>query len=201
MGFYYYWDWPLGPDGEPMVDKEYVGAKRGWDAAVRQYLKSYSREGCDSPFLVDQYVRRAVAEGRRISEDLVYWQEQWDIPEAQARTADQGQLARLLGHDCCDGVEQRERRVLVVSVTRGGRGLTGPAASLPSGKVCRAPRDTQSGAVAGGLQQGQELPGHGTNSTWRCRPTPSSGNSLWVEPTEQARPRPWSELPSCSTLG
>tara|TARA_Y100000114_G_scaffold156722_1_gene184948 strand:- start:755 stop:2608 length:1854 start_codon:yes stop_codon:yes gene_type:complete len=79
MGFYYYWDWPLGPDGEPMVDKEYVGAKRGWDAAVRQYLKSYSREGCDSPFLVDQYVRRAVAEGRRISEDLVYWQEQWDI--------------------------------------------------------------------------------------------------------------------------
>lgn len=73
LGFYYYWAWP---DGE--VDRDYLEAKRGWDAAVRQYLKSYSREGCDSPHLVDQYVRKAVAEKRRISSDLVYWQAQWD---------------------------------------------------------------------------------------------------------------------------
>lgn len=75
MGFYYYWDWPNGE-----VDEDYVQAKRGWDSAVRQYLKGYSREGCDSPWLVDQYVRKAVAEGRgkRISQDLVYWQERWD---------------------------------------------------------------------------------------------------------------------------
>jgi hypothetical protein len=78
MGFYYYWDWPLDKDGQPIVDVDYVEAKRGYDGAIRQYLKSYSREGCDSPMLVDQYVRQRVAAGKPVSPDLVYWQEQWD---------------------------------------------------------------------------------------------------------------------------
>lgn len=52
MGFYYVWDWP---DGE--VDEEWVEARRGWWKACREYLKSYAREGCDSPFLVEEYVR------------------------------------------------------------------------------------------------------------------------------------------------
>lgn len=73
MGFYYYWDWP---DGE--VDTDYVLAKKGWDGAVRQYLKGYSREGVDSPWLVDQYVRERVASGKKVSPDLVYYQELWD---------------------------------------------------------------------------------------------------------------------------
>lgn len=73
MGFYYYWVWPDG-----VVDEDYVTAKRGYDGAIRQYLKGYSREGCDSPMLVDQYIRQARAENRRISEDLVYWQTLWD---------------------------------------------------------------------------------------------------------------------------
>ncbi len=73
MGFYYYWDWP---DGE--VDKEYVLAKKYWDGAVRQYLKSYAREGVDSPWLVEQYVRESVAAGKDISPDLIHCLEEWD---------------------------------------------------------------------------------------------------------------------------
>jgi len=79
MGFYYYWDWPKDANGELLVDHDYLGAKRGYDSSIRQYLKSYSREGCDSPMLVDAYVRDARANNKRISEDLIYWQEQWDI--------------------------------------------------------------------------------------------------------------------------
>ncbi len=52
MGFYYVWDWP---DNE--VDEDWVEARRGWWKACRDYLKVYAREGCDSPFLVEEYVR------------------------------------------------------------------------------------------------------------------------------------------------
>lgn len=52
MGFYYVWDW--GEEGE---DIEWLDARRGWWKACRDYLKSHAREGCDSPFLVEEYVR------------------------------------------------------------------------------------------------------------------------------------------------
>ena len=52
MGFYYVWDWPNG------IDFDWVEARRGWWKACRDYLKSYAREGCDSPFLVEEYVRQ-----------------------------------------------------------------------------------------------------------------------------------------------
>jgi hypothetical protein len=51
LGFYYVWDWP----GEP--DEEWLHARRTWASGVRAYLSRYAREGCDSPFLVEQYVR------------------------------------------------------------------------------------------------------------------------------------------------
>jgi hypothetical protein len=51
LGFYYVWDWP----GEP--DEEWLHARRSWASGVRSYLTNYAREGCDSPFLVEQYVR------------------------------------------------------------------------------------------------------------------------------------------------
>tara|TARA_R100000951_G_scaffold24284_1_gene20486 strand:- start:7184 stop:8890 length:1707 start_codon:yes stop_codon:yes gene_type:complete len=52
MGFYYVWDWPNGVE-----DEEWVDARREWWKGCREYLKGYSREGCDSPFLVEEYVR------------------------------------------------------------------------------------------------------------------------------------------------
>ena len=73
MGFYYYWKWP---DDEP--DEDYVLAKRTWDKAVRQYLKNYAREGVDSPWLVDQYVRECLLARKKVSDDLVYAQAAWD---------------------------------------------------------------------------------------------------------------------------
>lgn len=55
-GFYYLWDWsfrdPLGPDAE------WIEARSAWHRAVRQYLKSGSRPGLDSPFLVAAAVQR-----------------------------------------------------------------------------------------------------------------------------------------------
>ena len=52
MGFYYVWDWP-----DEIVDEEWVHARREWWKACRDYLKTHAREGCDSPFLVEEYVR------------------------------------------------------------------------------------------------------------------------------------------------
>lgn len=51
VGYYYIWDWP----GEP--DEEWLSARREWWKACRDYLKNYSREYVDSPFLVEEYLR------------------------------------------------------------------------------------------------------------------------------------------------
>lgn len=51
LGFYYVWDWPDEPD------EEWLYARRTWASGVRAYLSRYAREGCDSPFLVEQHVR------------------------------------------------------------------------------------------------------------------------------------------------
>ena len=65
-GFYYIWDWP----GEP--DEEWLHARRSWDAACRQYLKLYAREGCDSQALLEKYVRNG---GPAILREIL---DEWD---------------------------------------------------------------------------------------------------------------------------
>ena len=50
LGFYYIWDWP----GEP--DEEWAQARREWASSVRKFLQYRSREGLDSPFLVEAWV-------------------------------------------------------------------------------------------------------------------------------------------------
>jgi hypothetical protein len=51
-GFYYVWDWP-----DDLVDDEWLEARKAWWSGCRWYLTRFSREGCDSPFLVEEYVR------------------------------------------------------------------------------------------------------------------------------------------------
>lgn len=51
-GFYYVWDWPNG-----IVDEEWQHARRTWWSMCNWYLTRFAREGCDSPFLVEEYVR------------------------------------------------------------------------------------------------------------------------------------------------
>lgn len=51
-GFYYVWDWP-----DDIEDEEWLTARRAWWSACRWYLTRFSREGCDSPFLVEEHVR------------------------------------------------------------------------------------------------------------------------------------------------
>lgn len=69
-GFYYVWDWP---DGEE--DEEWVDARRMWWGSCRQYLKRYAREGCDSPFLVEEHVRSARSPPE-LHSALLAWDEQ-----------------------------------------------------------------------------------------------------------------------------
>ena len=74
MGFYYVWDWPDGVE-----DEDWVNARRDWWKACREYLKSYSREGCDSPFLVEQYVREH-RKPTSLVQALAAWDEQRSKP-------------------------------------------------------------------------------------------------------------------------
>jgi hypothetical protein len=69
-GFYYVWDWPEGEE-----DEEWIDARRGWWGACRQYLKRYAREGCDSPFLLEEYVR-ASHRPHDLYQALMAWDEQ-----------------------------------------------------------------------------------------------------------------------------
>lgn len=65
-GFYYIWDWPDEPD------EDWLHARRSWDAACRQYLKLYAREGCDSQALLERYVRNG---GPAVLREIL---EEWD---------------------------------------------------------------------------------------------------------------------------
>ena len=69
-GFYYVWDWPEGEE-----DEEWMDARSMWWGACRQYLGRYAREGCDSPFLVEEYVRAAKSP-RDLHQALMAWDEQ-----------------------------------------------------------------------------------------------------------------------------
>lgn len=74
-GFYYVWDWP---DDE--ADKEWLATRRDWWSMCRWYLSRYAREGCDSPFLVEEYVKRT---GRppELRAALARWEEhRWKDP-------------------------------------------------------------------------------------------------------------------------
>lgn len=74
MGFYYVWDWPDGVE-----DEEWVNARRDWWKACRDYLKMYAREGCDSPFLVEEYVREHKKPASLV-QALSRWDEQRSKP-------------------------------------------------------------------------------------------------------------------------
>lgn len=88
LGFYYSWDWEDG-----VVDEDWVEARRNWASEVRRYLQVYSREGCDSPFLVERYV-----EQHRKPTSLVLALEAWkeqrvkDKPPTVANWVDYGPL-------------------------------------------------------------------------------------------------------------
>mgnify|MGYP003643939936 CR=1 FL=1 len=73
VGFYYVWDWPEGEE-----DLEWLDARREWWSACRRYLTQNSREGCDSPFLVEEYVRERKPPG--LYQALLRWDEQRHKP-------------------------------------------------------------------------------------------------------------------------
>ncbi len=74
LGFYYVWDWPDG------ADDDWLEARSAWNRQVRLYLKSYRREGCDSPYLVEQMVRRGDTKSDVLIEALAAWDEQRGKP-------------------------------------------------------------------------------------------------------------------------
>jgi len=53
VGFYNRWDWDAVD-----ADDEWLVARNEWSKAVRGYLSSHAREGCDSPALVEAWVER-----------------------------------------------------------------------------------------------------------------------------------------------
>lgn len=75
MGFYYVWDWP---DGK--ADEEWVNARRDWAGVVRDYLSGHAREGCDSPFLVEQELRLGRIESDIMTGILATWDAQREKP-------------------------------------------------------------------------------------------------------------------------
>lgn len=52
LGFYNRWDWDAVD-----ADSDWNKARLAWASEVRAYLKGHSREGCDSPALVERWVR------------------------------------------------------------------------------------------------------------------------------------------------
>lgn len=71
LGFYYVWDWP----GEP--DEAWVEARRGWAREVRAFLQYRSREGLDSPALVEGWVETNPGLARQVAPTLVPALEAW----------------------------------------------------------------------------------------------------------------------------
>jgi hypothetical protein len=53
VGFYNRWDWDAVD-----ADSVWDAARKEWSSCVRRYLSSHAREGCDSPRLVEDWVRR-----------------------------------------------------------------------------------------------------------------------------------------------
>lgn len=78
-GFYYIWDWP----GDP--DEEWLDARRAWAAAVRWYLKRYADAGRDSPWLVEDYVRKDPDAASTLQEPLADWDAQRQKPAPPVR--------------------------------------------------------------------------------------------------------------------
>lgn len=74
-GFYYVWDWP---NDEP--DKDWLYARREWWSWCRWYLTRFAREGCDSPYLVEKWLRNnngtAAKEGKKFLE-------RWDAEKSK----------------------------------------------------------------------------------------------------------------------
>lgn len=51
-GYYQRWEWPIGPDGQAVVDEEWLRARRSWNRCVSDELEARAGDGYDSPFLV-----------------------------------------------------------------------------------------------------------------------------------------------------
>ena len=49
MGFFYMWDWPKTPDGNAIIDHDWLDARADWNAAIRAELKHHAAENYDSP--------------------------------------------------------------------------------------------------------------------------------------------------------
>jgi hypothetical protein len=94
IGFYYVWDWP---NDEP--DEEWMEARRGWWKACREYLKYYSREGCDSPFLVEEFLRNSNVSAPGLRAAWARWEEQKhkDPPPTRAVWIDKTPVYQAVG--------------------------------------------------------------------------------------------------------
>ena len=80
-GFYYVWDWP-----EDKVDLEWVEARSEWGKACRNFLTYRSREGVDSPHLLERHL---LTHGPRVDATahaaLMKWLAQKDKPTPPTR--------------------------------------------------------------------------------------------------------------------
>lgn len=71
LGFYYEFVWPGG-----VPDQAWLDARKEWGSAVRDYLKKYAAEWRDSPFLVEQALRRGDIRSELMSGALAAWDAQ-----------------------------------------------------------------------------------------------------------------------------
>lgn len=70
-GYFYWWDWPGG-----VVDEEWLAARKDWSRFVRNELSRDAGAGYDSPFLVENAVRRRINRGDTTSpicQTLLAW--------------------------------------------------------------------------------------------------------------------------------
>ena len=78
-GFYYVWNWPKDADNDPIIDQDWLDARRDWNRACRRELNEYSDQGYDSPLLVWNRIQRDLKTGgnlRAIHYAARHWQTQ-----------------------------------------------------------------------------------------------------------------------------
>lgn len=77
VGFFYHWIWPHGED------RDWLAARRDWNAALRAYLADHAQEWRDSPFLVESGLRKGTINAPDLHRVLDRWNAQRHKPMPQ----------------------------------------------------------------------------------------------------------------------
>lgn len=184
LGFYQKWRWPLGPDGQAIIDEEWVRSRRGWNKVVRDELAERAGPDYDSEALVRA---RIAWEAEALNaydwphQALSRWLPQRPKPEPPSVPT---WVDLFLVSDVIDRVIEAERRKQHVIVWYGSTALEGPLrqAGLPVyGRGSTIPTDKRQSLAASWNVHKEGLDGlqHWCSRNLVVEP-PSSG-AIWEQ--------------------